>query len=86
MPLSLGSNPGEGRAICECIEPLRHEDTLNSRRAASPLVLEITRTSYKMLHNFIKRSLTNKSEKHTELQSIPSSESKEEFKNENLNC
>ncbi|GFU45487.1 uncharacterized protein TNCV_3625871 [Trichonephila clavipes] len=24
--------------VCKCIVPLRHEDTLNSRRAASPLM------------------------------------------------
>ncbi|GFW72792.1 uncharacterized protein TNCV_1266351 [Trichonephila clavipes] len=35
---SLGSNPGEGMDICKCIVPSQHGDTLNSRRAASPLV------------------------------------------------
>ncbi|GFT24340.1 hypothetical protein TNCV_3252011 [Trichonephila clavipes] len=30
-------NPGEDMDVCKCIVPLRH-GTLNSRRAASPLV------------------------------------------------
>ncbi|GFY11828.1 uncharacterized protein TNCV_1530201 [Trichonephila clavipes] len=34
----MGSNPGEGIDICKSIVPLRHGGTLNSRRAASPLV------------------------------------------------
>ncbi|GFT48474.1 uncharacterized protein TNCV_3822591 [Trichonephila clavipes] len=34
----LGSNPGEDRDVRKCIVPLRHGDTLNSRRATSPLV------------------------------------------------
>ncbi|GFW28853.1 uncharacterized protein TNCV_201761 [Trichonephila clavipes] len=34
----LGSNPGEDMDVCKCIVPLRHGATLNSRRAASPLV------------------------------------------------
>ncbi|GFU85025.1 leucine-rich repeat-containing protein let-4 [Trichonephila clavipes] len=34
----LGSNPGEDMDVCKCIVPSRHEDTLNSRRAASPIV------------------------------------------------
>ncbi|GFT28732.1 uncharacterized protein TNCV_3584671 [Trichonephila clavipes] len=34
----LGSNPGEDMDVCKCIVPLRHGGTLNSRRAASPLV------------------------------------------------
>ncbi|GFU40111.1 uncharacterized protein TNCV_3767761 [Trichonephila clavipes] len=34
----LGSNPGEDMGVCKCIVPVRHGDTLNSRRAASPLV------------------------------------------------
>ncbi|GFW82453.1 uncharacterized protein TNCV_3819321 [Trichonephila clavipes] len=34
----LGSNPGEDMDVCKCIVPLRHGCTLNSRRAASPLV------------------------------------------------
>ncbi|GFX21301.1 cullin-4A [Trichonephila clavipes] len=38
MPLGLGSNPGEDTDVCKCIVPLRHGDTLNSRRTASPLV------------------------------------------------
>ncbi|GFU06187.1 uncharacterized protein TNCV_4764971 [Trichonephila clavipes] len=33
-----GSNPGEGMDVYKCIVPLRHWSTLNSRRAASPLV------------------------------------------------
>ncbi|GFU29371.1 hypothetical protein TNCV_1239781 [Trichonephila clavipes] len=38
MPLGLGSNPGEGMDTCKCIVPSRHGGTLNSGRAASPLV------------------------------------------------
>ncbi|GFW56106.1 uncharacterized protein TNCV_106521 [Trichonephila clavipes] len=38
MPKGLGSNPGEDMDVCKCIVPLRHWGTLNSRRAASPLV------------------------------------------------
>ncbi|GFV82781.1 hypothetical protein TNCV_4147491 [Trichonephila clavipes] len=34
----LGLNPGEDMGACKCIVPLRHESTLNSRQAASPLV------------------------------------------------
>ncbi|GFW50175.1 hypothetical protein TNCV_4695931 [Trichonephila clavipes] len=34
----LGLNPGEGMAVCKCTTPLRHVDTLNSRRAACPFV------------------------------------------------
>ncbi|GFU72543.1 hypothetical protein TNCV_22251 [Trichonephila clavipes] len=34
----LGSNPGESRDVCKSIVPLRHGDTLNSHRAAGPLV------------------------------------------------
>ncbi|GFX11114.1 down syndrome cell adhesion molecule homolog [Trichonephila clavipes] len=34
----LGSNPGEDMVVCKCIVPLRQGGTLNSRRAASPLV------------------------------------------------
>ncbi|GFX11229.1 uncharacterized protein TNCV_1893701 [Trichonephila clavipes] len=34
----LGSNPGEYMDVCKCIVPLRHGCTLNSRRAANPLV------------------------------------------------
>ncbi|GFU69543.1 hypothetical protein TNCV_1351031 [Trichonephila clavipes] len=35
-----GLNPGEDMDVCKCIVPLRHVNagTLNSRRAASPLV------------------------------------------------
>ncbi|GFW56276.1 hypothetical protein TNCV_1877961 [Trichonephila clavipes] len=33
-----GSNPGEGMDICECRVPFRQGATLNSLRAASPLV------------------------------------------------
>ncbi|GFX24284.1 uncharacterized protein TNCV_1366631 [Trichonephila clavipes] len=38
VPLGLGSNPGEDMDVCNCIVPSRHAGTLNSRRAASPLV------------------------------------------------
>ncbi|GFW97408.1 uncharacterized protein TNCV_4990851 [Trichonephila clavipes] len=34
----LGSNPGEDMDVSKCIVPFRHEGTLNSRRAASPLM------------------------------------------------
>ncbi|GFX83489.1 uncharacterized protein TNCV_324381 [Trichonephila clavipes] len=34
----LGSNPGEGMDVCKCIVLSRHGGTLNSRRAASPLM------------------------------------------------
>ncbi|GFV67976.1 uncharacterized protein TNCV_1872581 [Trichonephila clavipes] len=34
----MGSNLGEGMDVCKCIVPSRHGDTLNNRRAASPLV------------------------------------------------
>ncbi|GFX07659.1 uncharacterized protein TNCV_4159281 [Trichonephila clavipes] len=36
--LGIGLNPGENMNVCKCIVPLRHGGTLNSRRAASPLV------------------------------------------------
>ncbi|GFX46662.1 hypothetical protein TNCV_4038131 [Trichonephila clavipes] len=36
--IGLGSNPGEDRDVCKCIVPSRQGGTLNSRRAASPLV------------------------------------------------
>ncbi|GFT06426.1 uncharacterized protein TNCV_3355661 [Trichonephila clavipes] len=36
---SLGLNPGEGLDICKCIVPSRHGGTLNSRRAASLVML-----------------------------------------------
>ncbi|GFX29411.1 uncharacterized protein TNCV_3997871 [Trichonephila clavipes] len=38
VPLGLGSNPGEDTDVCKCIVPSQHGGTLNSRRAASPLV------------------------------------------------
>ncbi|GFU52914.1 uncharacterized protein TNCV_1142211 [Trichonephila clavipes] len=38
VPLGLGSNPGEDMVVCKCTVPSRHGGTLNSRRAASPLV------------------------------------------------
>ncbi|GFX81494.1 uncharacterized protein TNCV_4509011 [Trichonephila clavipes] len=38
VPLGLGSNPGEDMDVCKCIVASRHGCTLNSRRAASPLV------------------------------------------------
>ncbi|GFX81654.1 hypothetical protein TNCV_4644931 [Trichonephila clavipes] len=37
-PLGLGSNFGKSMDVCKCIVPLWHRDTLNSRRAANPLV------------------------------------------------
>ncbi|GFU45706.1 extended synaptotagmin-3 [Trichonephila clavipes] len=36
--MGLGSNPSEDMDICKCMVPLRHGGTLNSRRAASPLM------------------------------------------------
>ncbi|GFV74343.1 uncharacterized protein TNCV_5127861 [Trichonephila clavipes] len=36
--LGLGSNSREDMDVCKCIVPLWHEGTLNSRRAASPLM------------------------------------------------
>ncbi|GFV94372.1 uncharacterized protein TNCV_3352101 [Trichonephila clavipes] len=36
--LCLGSNPVEDMAVCKRIVPSRHGGTLNSRRAASPVV------------------------------------------------
>ncbi|GFX06079.1 uncharacterized protein TNCV_446541 [Trichonephila clavipes] len=38
VPLRLGLNPGEDMDVRKCIVPSRQEVTLNSRRAASPLV------------------------------------------------
>ncbi|GFV65507.1 uncharacterized protein TNCV_1737441 [Trichonephila clavipes] len=38
VPKGLGSKPGEDKDVCKCIVPLRHGGTLNTRRAASPLV------------------------------------------------
>ncbi|GFV22916.1 uncharacterized protein TNCV_2623691 [Trichonephila clavipes] len=38
MPLGLGSNLGEDMDVCKCIVPSRHGVTLNSHRAAIPLV------------------------------------------------
>ncbi|GFX22982.1 hypothetical protein TNCV_2086901 [Trichonephila clavipes] len=38
VPLSLGSNLAKDMDVCKCIVSSRHEDTLNTRRAASPLV------------------------------------------------
>ncbi|GFV50232.1 hypothetical protein TNCV_621451 [Trichonephila clavipes] len=37
--MGLSSNPREGMDACVCIVPLWHGVTLNSRRAASPLVI-----------------------------------------------
>ncbi|GFY28383.1 uncharacterized protein TNCV_1970381 [Trichonephila clavipes] len=34
----MGSNPGEGMDVCKCIVPWWQGGTINSRRAASPLV------------------------------------------------
>ncbi|GFT67208.1 uncharacterized protein TNCV_783581 [Trichonephila clavipes] len=39
----LGSNPGEAMDVCKCIVPSRHGNTLNNRRAASPLVRLVAR-------------------------------------------
>ncbi|GFV33421.1 uncharacterized protein TNCV_4164581 [Trichonephila clavipes] len=38
LPLVLGSNLGEDMDVCKWIVPSRHGGTLNSHRAASPLV------------------------------------------------
>ncbi|GFW96961.1 uncharacterized protein TNCV_4801741 [Trichonephila clavipes] len=38
VPWGLGLNHGEGIDVCKCIESLRHEGTLNSRRAAIPIL------------------------------------------------
>ncbi|GFV42990.1 uncharacterized protein TNCV_2661851 [Trichonephila clavipes] len=38
VPLGLGSNPEEDMEVCKCIVPSLHGSTLNSHRAASPLV------------------------------------------------
>ncbi|GFV78964.1 uncharacterized protein TNCV_4347231 [Trichonephila clavipes] len=38
VPLGLGSNTIEDMDVCKCIVPSRHGGTLNSSRAASPLV------------------------------------------------
>ncbi|GFW01949.1 uncharacterized protein TNCV_1148291 [Trichonephila clavipes] len=38
VPKDLVQNPGEGLFLCKYILPSRHGGTLNSRRAASPLV------------------------------------------------
>ncbi|GFV54478.1 uncharacterized protein TNCV_2865621 [Trichonephila clavipes] len=38
----MGSNPGEDNDVCKCIVPSRHGSTLNSRRAANPLVRLVT--------------------------------------------
>ncbi|GFW24036.1 hypothetical protein TNCV_4950801 [Trichonephila clavipes] len=38
VPLGLGSNPREDMDVCKCIVLSRHGGTLNSRRAANPLV------------------------------------------------
>ncbi|GFX18998.1 uncharacterized protein TNCV_323031 [Trichonephila clavipes] len=38
MGWGLGSNPGEDMDVFKCIVPLRQRGTLNSRRAARPLV------------------------------------------------
>ncbi|GFY26634.1 uncharacterized protein TNCV_2879621 [Trichonephila clavipes] len=43
VPLGLGSYPGEDMDVCNCIVPERHGGTLNSRRAASPLVRLVER-------------------------------------------
>ncbi|GFX34342.1 uncharacterized protein TNCV_3226891 [Trichonephila clavipes] len=38
MPLGLDSNLGEDMDVCKCIVPSRDGGTLNSSRAASPLL------------------------------------------------
>ncbi|GFX43261.1 hypothetical protein TNCV_2389691 [Trichonephila clavipes] len=38
MVQDLSSNPGEDMGVCKCIVPSWHGDTINSRRAASPLM------------------------------------------------
>ncbi|GFY25557.1 hypothetical protein TNCV_2486771 [Trichonephila clavipes] len=38
VPLGMGSNPGKDRDVCKYRMPSQHGGTLNSRRAASPLV------------------------------------------------
>ncbi|GFW96183.1 transposable element Tcb1 transposase [Trichonephila clavipes] len=38
VELGLSSNPGEDMDVCKCTVSSRHGGTLNSRRAASPLV------------------------------------------------
>ncbi|GFW15903.1 reverse transcriptase [Trichonephila clavipes] len=38
VPLGLGLNPGEDMNVCKSTVPSPHVNTLNSRRAASPLV------------------------------------------------
>ncbi|GFX03987.1 hypothetical protein TNCV_4678911 [Trichonephila clavipes] len=38
VSLGLGLNPGEDMDVCKCIVPSWHGCTLNSRRAASPLL------------------------------------------------
>ncbi|GFT70908.1 cullin-4A [Trichonephila clavipes] len=38
LTADLASNPGEDMDVCKRIAPAWHESTLNSRRAASPLV------------------------------------------------
>ncbi|GFV43105.1 uncharacterized protein TNCV_1410021 [Trichonephila clavipes] len=38
VPLNLDSNPGEDMDVCKCTVPSWHRRTLNSRRAASPLL------------------------------------------------
>ncbi|GFU07276.1 uncharacterized protein TNCV_2656021 [Trichonephila clavipes] len=51
VPLGLSSNPGEGMDLCKCIVPSRHVSTLNSRRAASPLVRLVERKERWVAHN-----------------------------------
>ncbi|GFW73770.1 uncharacterized protein TNCV_1542241 [Trichonephila clavipes] len=38
MPLGLGSNPVEDMDVCKYVVTSRYRGTLNSRRAAGPLV------------------------------------------------
>ncbi|GFV41978.1 uncharacterized protein TNCV_2751591 [Trichonephila clavipes] len=43
VPLGLGSNPGKDMGVCKWRVPSLHGGTLNSRRAASPLVRLVER-------------------------------------------
>ncbi|GFU52343.1 hypothetical protein TNCV_3958621 [Trichonephila clavipes] len=38
VPMNLGLTPGGALTLCKCIVPLRHEGTLNSHCAVSPLM------------------------------------------------
>ncbi|GFU86479.1 hypothetical protein TNCV_1418311 [Trichonephila clavipes] len=49
----MGSNLGEDLDVCKCIVPLRHGGTLNSRRAASPLVWLVEEEKSRLDYNII---------------------------------